>query len=220
MNNYKKFPKTYHLPFSKTISSDDKVLNKKNYDLLTNKNIVVLEKLDGENTTLYSNYLHARSIDSPTNWTRDYITKKWSNISYMIESDERIICENLYAKHSIEYKKGYLEDYVYLLSVIKNNIILSWEEMKIYSKKLNLPLPQELYNGPFDLKILEKLSLKINEETQEGFVFRITENFLEKDYDKYVGKYVRKNHVITDKHWLTNTQPNGKPKCLLKNFKM
>lgn len=57
---YIKYPRTYHLPFSLGKTNDDKVLS--NTDHFKGKMVVITEKMDGENTTLYSDYLHARSL--------------------------------------------------------------------------------------------------------------------------------------------------------------
>ena len=57
-----KYPRTYHLPFSKGYTSDDKVL--KNDLHLIGKEIIITEKMDGENTSIYNSGFHARSIDS------------------------------------------------------------------------------------------------------------------------------------------------------------
>lgn len=56
------YPRTPHLPWSPGAASDDVRLA----DLagLTGCEVVVTEKLDGENTTLYADGLHARSLDS------------------------------------------------------------------------------------------------------------------------------------------------------------
>lgn len=45
-----------------TITEDDKRL--KDTTQFKNMNVVITEKMDGENTTIYNNYYHARSLDS------------------------------------------------------------------------------------------------------------------------------------------------------------
>jgi len=55
-----KYPKTLHLPWSPGISKRDKILKDTN-DFI-NKNIVLTEKMDGENTTIDSKHYHARSL--------------------------------------------------------------------------------------------------------------------------------------------------------------
>ena len=56
-----KYPRTYHLPFSEGVQSDDKLL--KNFNSLKDKEVVATLKMDGENTTLYhDNYMHTRRL--------------------------------------------------------------------------------------------------------------------------------------------------------------
>lgn len=69
-HNRFKYPRTFHLPYSLKKGDDDKVLATD--EAFVGKHVVVTEKLDGENTTLYPDYLHARSIDS--DWDE---SKRW-----------------------------------------------------------------------------------------------------------------------------------------------
>ena len=63
-SNRFKYPRTLHLPFSPGTTSDDKMLTAKHtIDLYQGKHILITEKMDGENTKLYNDYLHARSLD-------------------------------------------------------------------------------------------------------------------------------------------------------------
>ena len=57
---YVKYPRTYHLPWSSP-SSDDRVASSLNH--FVGQEVVVTEKLDGENTSLYNDYVHARSLE-------------------------------------------------------------------------------------------------------------------------------------------------------------
>jgi len=58
-----KYLRTPHLPCYQGRSKDDIALDS-NEHLERLEDIVVTGKLDGENTTLYHDYLHARSVDS------------------------------------------------------------------------------------------------------------------------------------------------------------
>ena len=59
MNEYIKYPRTFHLPWSPGATSDDKMLD--GIDHFFGCECVITEKLDGENTTIYYNgYFHAR----------------------------------------------------------------------------------------------------------------------------------------------------------------
>lgn len=104
-----KYLRTYHLPYSQSKTDDDKTLP--NDDQFMGMEVVVTIKIDGENTTVYPDgYIHARSLDGTgyewQNWLKQYIL----NFCYKLEEDERVIGENLYAKHSIGYKFGNIED--------------------------------------------------------------------------------------------------------------
>jgi len=58
MNTYVKYPRTYHLPYSLTISDDDKRLESD--EMFENMDQVYCTiKMDGENTTIYSDGLYS-----------------------------------------------------------------------------------------------------------------------------------------------------------------
>lgn len=58
-----KHPRTKHVPWSKSIGSDDKVMY--NFSHFLNKRVIITEKMDGENFTGYPNGVsHVRSMDS------------------------------------------------------------------------------------------------------------------------------------------------------------
>lgn len=207
-----KYPRTYHLPFSQGVQSDDKVIG--SLEKLEGREVVALLKMDGENTSLYhDSYMHARSIDSKTNWTRDIAKTIHSAIQHDIPEGYRLCCENVYAKHSIHYPDNYLDGYLYLLSVWnEKNECLSWDDTLIYADLLDLPTPKEFYRGPFDTKILQNIAKNLDPSIEEGFVVRLTSSFHYDNFSECVTKYVREGHVQTDQHWLKNATPNGIPK--------
>jgi len=57
-----KHPRTSHLPGSPGVGSDDK--QAQDLSAFDTQDVVVTEKMDGENTTLYTDGYHARSLDS------------------------------------------------------------------------------------------------------------------------------------------------------------
>ena len=61
---YYKYPRTPHLPFSPGGTKDDRRL--RDINCFVGKEVVVTEKMDGENTSIYRDYYHARSINSIT----------------------------------------------------------------------------------------------------------------------------------------------------------
>lgn len=207
-----KYPRTYHLPFSKGVQSDDKML--KDLSAFEGREVQLSIKMDGENSTLYSDYYsHARSLDSGSNWTRDALKRTHSEIGYLIPAGHRLCCENLFAKHSIFYDEGELEGYLYLLSVWNNeNVSLSLDETKSLAETLKLPMPKEIYRGTYDLKLFEKMASEMDLEKNEGFVMRLTSPIKYEDFSRSVAKFVREGHVQSDQHWLKTAVKNGKPK--------
>lgn len=217
--NREKYPRTYHLAFSESVHSDDKVIE--SLENFQNKEVVITLKMDGENTTMYHDgYSHARSIDSKTNWTRDIVKRILSVIQYDIPENYRLCCENLYAKHSIFYPENYLDGYVYLLSVWNDkNECLSWDDTVEFAELLDLPQPKVLYRGLFDEKKIKEIASNLDLNLEEGFVVRLTEKIKFDDFSKSFTKYVRKNHVQEDaEHWLKSTHPNGQPKNPIKPY--
>lgn len=198
--DYIKYPRTYHLPFSGAKTKDDKTL--KDTKHFEGKEVVVTLKMDGENTTMYNNYIHARSIDSGNHESRNYVKNIHGKIMGDIPEKWRICCENLYAKHSIEYNK--LESYAYIFSIWdQDNRCLSWDQTKEWSQLLNIPLVPILYEGLYDEKKIKALiSDKYQNEEMEGFVVRLKSDFSYRDFKKSVAKYVRTNHVHTHGHWM------------------
>lgn len=212
MQQYFKFPRTYHLPFSPGTSSDDRLLP--NVDHFVGKEIVVTEKLDGENTTMYSDHIHARSLDSKHHPSRNWVKQLHGQIKHEIPINWRICGENVYAKHSIFYRN--LSSYFYVFGIYdENNLCLSWDDTVQYATMLGLPTVPVLYRGLWDedkvkacwtgISVLSKENIP---DEQEGYVVRVAQAFSYNDQDeglfsKFTAKYVRQGHVQTTSHWMT-----------------
>lgn len=97
----KKYGRTFHLPISLGATSDDKIMA--SVKGLMVPDLLITEKMDGENTTIHSEGTHARSPDSRYHPSRDWIKAFAAGISPQLESHERIVGENLFAQHSLAY---------------------------------------------------------------------------------------------------------------------
>jgi hypothetical protein len=199
---YIKYPRTFHLPFSQGRTDDDRAL--KGCSNFEGKEVVVTLKMDGENTTGYADgYIHARSLDSNNhpsrNWVKNFLPAKL----YELPKDWRMCGENLYAKHSIHYTG--LGTYFYLFSIWdERNNCLSWDDTVEWSKLLDLTTVPVIFSGKFDETKIRALGewVEHNKETVEGFVIRVADKFSYSQFSKSVAKFVRKNHVQTNKHWI------------------
>ena len=192
-----KYPRTYHFPFSEGATSDDKILN--DTHIFDNKKVVITEKMDGENTSIYNGYFHARSLDSKHNSYHSWLAQFVSNFSYNIPDGYRVCGEYLYAKHSIGYDN--LKSYFYGFSVWNGEKCLSWNETMEWFELLGIiPVPI-LYVGVFNEDIVKRIAQETVNRGGEGIVVRLFDSFMYDDFSKSVAKFVRKNHVQTTKHW-------------------
>ncbi len=196
--HYIKYPRTYHIPWSEGLHDDDRMMSETNNFI--GKRVIVTEKMDGENTTMYSDHIHARSIDSNNHASRNWVKNFWSDISYEIPDDWRICGENMYAKHSIKYSE--LSTYFYGFSIWNQNTCLDWDETLIWFDMLGIEPVNILYDDIFDEKRIQDLWDPTKVESNEGYVLRVADEFQLKDFRFNVGKFVRKDHIKTVSHWM------------------
>lgn len=203
MENLYKYPRTAHFNFSEGATSDDKIM--KNSNIFIGKTVVITEKMDGENTTIYRDYYHSRSLDSKHREYHSYLlTKILPLIQYQIPNNWRLCGEYLYAKHSIKYND--LEDYFLLFSIWnENNNCLNWEDTKKFSELLGLKTVPELYIGKFDEELVKKLAKEIVLKGGEGLVVRNFNSFNYDEFSNNIAKFVRANHVQTENNWANTT---------------
>jgi hypothetical protein len=204
-----KYPRTHHLPWSEGMHNDDRML--KTLEHFLGKEVVVTVKKDGENTSMYSDFYHARSIDGRSHSSRDWVKNMWGKIRNDIPVGWRICGENLYAQHSIVYED--LLSYFYGFSIWnERNKCLSWDETLEYFALLGITPVEELYRGVFDERLIRGLyNSKTDWATCEGYVVRLAGEFDYRDFRHSVAKFVRKGHVQTSKHWMhgQRIKPNG-----------
>lgn len=208
-----RYPRTYHFHFSESLQNDDRKITSLNRFI--GQEVVAPLKLDGESTAFYhDDYMHARSIDSPTNWTRNHAKKIHSVLRHELPEGWRLCCENVYAKHSIYYPPGYLEGYVYVLSVWnEKNECLSWDDTLTFAQLLDMPTPPVKYRGIFSEEKIKEVCKALDTSIEEGIVMRLSQGVIPyAEFSECFAKYVRKNHVATDEHWLKNAVPNGLPR--------
>ena len=83
----------------------------------------------------------------------------------------------------------------------------SWNDIEKICELFKLKHVEVIYKGVYDkdkiMKAFENKKKELAEQGQdiEGFVVRDAATFPVSDFSKHVAKYVRANHVQTDKHW-------------------
>ncbi len=204
-----KYNRTYHLPWSPGATNDDRISN--SVDSLLGKEIVITEKLDGENCGMTDKGVYARSHAT-------FTTSPWSrevrNLHKLAVEDELgdgvyLFGENMEGIHSIEYTK--LTSYFYIFGIRDNNIWVPWDKVEEYSYLLDIPTVPVLFRGVVNTeKELKELTEKLASQPselgglREGIVVRSADMFHDDDFSKNVMKWVRKGHVQTDEHWTRN----------------
>jgi hypothetical protein len=197
------------------MTSDDKLIPSSKLDNFVGKEVVVTEKMDGECTTLYHDYMHARSLDSRHNFSRDWVKKMHSVIRFDLPEGWRFVGENLWAEHSIRYEDGVLDGYFYLFAIFdEDGTIIDFDEMMEFAEILDLPVPKVLYRGIYDEKAIKEIADKMDKNQHEGYVMRLKESIPKNDESEFmdgVAKFVRSGHVDDNaEHWLSNIKQNGK----------
>jgi len=193
-----KYPRTPHMPGSPGATNDDKILA--SLDHLYGKYVVISEKMDGENTSLYRDTSHARSLDSQNHESRNLLKQFHAQISYNIPERWRVCGENVFAKHSIAYND--LEHHFLGFSIWNDqNECLSWEETEEWFELLGITSVPVLFKGILTSELLKKTIESLDLNKQEGVVIRVSDGFQYNEFNRSVAKYVRKGHVSTNNHW-------------------
>lgn len=203
-----KYPRTYHFPFSEGATSDDRI--QAHWQEILQQELIVTEKLDGENSCIKASGVYARSHGAVNRnpWARP-VWDIWERIGHTL-GDLHIFGENLYAVHSIEYSN--LTHYFYVFAIRDGETWLSWDAVVEYAQILDLPVVPVLERGFFTETNLQHLILQQQNAGSrlggicEGVVCRTAAEFPNTEFSAHVLKYVRKNHVQTDEHWTRNWQ--------------
>ena len=196
-----KYPRTPHLPGSPGASADD--LNLADLTALGAGDVVLTEKMDGENTTIGPGFVHARSLDSAAHPSRTWIRALAGQLWHELPDGMRICGENLYARHSIGYQQ--LRSYFLVFNIWQHDICLDWDATLEWADLLGLSCVPELYRGAFPGPdaLLRRWQATRDAASSEGFVVRTTRAFSRDQFPTHIAKWVRVDHVSTDQHWMT-----------------
>lgn len=197
---YFKYPRTYHLSYSLSKTDDDKTLSSDEH-FYQMESVVITEKMDGENTTIYPNgYCHARSIDSKHAEYHSWLLNEIQNWCYSIGENRRVCGEYLYAQHTIHYND--LKTYFYGFSLWERSKCLDWETTISEFNRLKIEPVPLLYMGKYSAdKVKEIFKSVVVDNGGEGIVIRNAGEFYIDAFSENVAKCVRANHVQTDAHW-------------------
>lgn len=208
----RKYPSTPHVSWSPEDHRDDSFHDDMSF--FEGKEVVITEKMDGENFTCYSDgRWHARSLETPYHPTRTYASKFASEVSHKLPEGWRICGENLYGTHSIKYDN--LRSYVQVFSIWNaENEALSWDETQAWCELLDVKHVPVLWRGRYSEEMIKReffheALCDLQGREVEGYVMRTVEGFFFADFALHNAKFVRPDHVQTDEHWLENWERDG-----------
>lgn len=218
-----KYCRTPHLPWSPGYDPNSEVLGDPGF--FVGKEVVISEKIDGENCSFYSDgYIHARSINSRHHPSRSWVKGLAAQVAPNLPTGWRCVGENLFAFHSILYTE--LPSYFFCFGIYnESNICISWDETTEFCQLLGLEMVPVLYRGLWDEQLIRErwtgkgsyptFATKQASPTSlddfyptsaEGYVVRLATAFHYNDFAKSVAKWVRPHHVVDRGiHWITAT---------------
>lgn len=195
-----KYPRTHHLPWSQNVSSDDNIIP--SLAAFDGQEIVITIKMDGEQTSMYKDGFHARSVDTASHPSRNWLWGLHREIGHDIPEGWRVCGENLFAKHSIHYKNLAAHFMVFSIWNEKNEC-LSWDETKVWAELYGLKTVPMIYRGDWDESRVKATNIDTySGDPCEGYVVRVARAFQYREFKNVVAKFVRKNHVQTHAHWM------------------
>jgi hypothetical protein len=211
VNESQKYCRSLHAQISLGTTSDDRFMPDGYIDAFAGMdNLILTEKMDGENNSFTKHALFARSHAAPTisPWTKP-LRERWELIKNDL-GDAELFGEGMYGTHSIAYSK--LESFFYLFGVRVKDVWLSWEEVEFYAKMFDFPtVPEITLKGK--LKDFFKEGLNENKALQEWLKFNLGMTWEESvetpgllgGYDPENGKPCSEGFVIRNsKEYKTN----------------
>jgi len=218
-----KYPSTPFLPNS---PSPDSEFILPTWKCFLEQPLVMTIKMDGSNVCLSHDLVAARNGSTATHPSFSLLKERWNNIyKALIPPHIQLFGEWLFAQHSIVYDATLpLSNYFQLFSVYDQDkeMFLGWNNVCQWARLLNVPTVPVLFEGVFHnegmlMRHVEALCLETVDTGHEGLVVRTTYPFPYGSFEGYItsngtsstsswhvaaiAKYVRYNHIQTDKDW-------------------
>jgi hypothetical protein len=203
-----KYPRSFHLPWSPGGTSDDKRLA--DVSTLVGPEIVVTEKCDGSNLTYTRKHVFSRSHSGPPSHASfDLAKATHARIGHLLSEGLSLFCEYCYAVHSIEYAG--LADYSLVFGARDDERALwwDWDMTAALAEDVGLPTVPVLFRGAVaSVEELSALTTALAAEpsalggSREGVVVRLAGEFPDEAFQRSLAKWVRRDHVQTDDHWM------------------
>lgn len=208
-----KYPRTPHLPYSETVSRDEK--RWLSAAQLVGREVVLTEKLDGSGVCLAGEGLYARSRASgPTHPSFAALWPVWAEVRNLVEDEHlSIFGEWAYAVHSVWYPRMQPENWLSVIGVRdeRDGSWWGWHEVEALAEKVGVPtVPVDEY---LVVETEDELKARVRAAgakpsrygpEREGVVVRTVAGFGGDEFGSCVAKWVRAGHVAGE-HWSRQT---------------
>lgn len=199
-----RYPRTHTLPWSESLGEGDLVMS--SLSRLSGRRVVATEKMDGENISLYRDFIHSRSVRPSSHPTRVWLDDYWKSRQSDIPAGWRVCGEYLYARHTIGYSN--LKSYFLGFSVwTDENECLSWDDtLEFFARRDILPV-RVLFDDEYDHDAMRQIWPRAGSRDSEGYVLRTASQFHYRDFRRCVGKFIRsgyfQSYPLRDEHAAT-----------------
>ena len=207
-----KYPRTLYWPYSPSKGRDDGV--HQNPQRFVGTPVVVTEKLDGGNTLLHAGRVYGRSVSAPSEAKWMAMVKKHHAWKVM-EPDVYLYGEDIYGVHSIAYGPV-PEDRTFYAFALRDadSAFASFSELEAYAERRRIPVVPVLFRGSFrSVQEIHTFIERAHSECsvlggeREGIVLRLARGFPTSEFQDFVCKSVRADHVQSDEHWTRHWRP-------------
>lgn len=183
-----KYPRTFVLPWSDVVGVGDRPLA--SLTLLENAPVIVTEKMDGENVSLYRNFLHTRTVSRIPHESRVWLDGFWEKVRWQIPEDWRVCGEYLFVRHTVGYRA--LPSYFMAFSVWnEKNVCLGWHETSAFLDRAGIARVPLLYEGPLCRDAIDRAWRETGTPGSEGYILRSAGSFALCDFRRLTGKFIR-----------------------------
>ena len=206
-----KYPRTFLLPWVDAVSEGDRIMT--DTKALHGKRVIVTEKMDGENITIYRDYFHGRSVDGPSHPSRNWLREFLNQLSIRIPTGVRVCGEYLFARHAIEYRD--LESYFLSFSAwTALDECLSWDDSVQLFSRLGVSTVPVLYDGVFEQQAIHEAWREQCSPQSEGYIVRSADAIRPDRFRHLCGKFIRSDYTQADTIQLNRREgrpvvPNG-----------
>lgn len=207
-----KYPSTYYFNFSPSQYDESGRAECVNTKDFLNVPLVATIKMDGSNAKLTRDYVASRNGSQANHKSFDMLKAVHPTFKDKIPENVMVFGEWLYALHSIHYKDNLsLNAFFQVFGVYNMDECIwgGWEQVKTMADRLGFSTVPviEVFEVEHEWQFVEKVSKMAEElvaQGHEGLVVRNYYPFHYGQFEHFMGKYVRANHVQTDIHWTKN----------------